>query len=189
MKVKVSKLFVITVLLWTYIITGCNKGIKNDSDFVRIGFNNPGLEVDLAVGLWAWPLPVDYDKDGDMDLLVNCPDKPFNGLWFFENPDGSQFPVFKAPIRVEKGVKNIQISYTDNTYRVLTPGIEYLHFTDTLFKEPDTLVKNISFDLGFKKIRANQWKLADYESDGDLDIIVGIGDWTVEGQDYAVNEQ
>ena len=46
-------------------------------------YNNPGLEVDLGVGLWAWPMPLDYDNDGDMDLLVACPDKPSNGVFFF----------------------------------------------------------------------------------------------------------
>ncbi len=25
----------------------------------RMAYNNPGLEVDLGVGLWAWPLPMD----------------------------------------------------------------------------------------------------------------------------------
>lgn len=45
-------------------------------------YNNPGLKVDLGVGLWAWPLPMDYDGDGDMDLLVACPDKPSNGVFF-----------------------------------------------------------------------------------------------------------
>ena len=33
-------------------------------------YNNPGLIVDLGVGLWAWPLPMDYDGDGDFDLLL-----------------------------------------------------------------------------------------------------------------------
>src|SRR5262245_2046247 len=38
----------------------------------RIQYNNPGLVVDLGVGLWAWPLPMDYDRDGDLDLVVAC---------------------------------------------------------------------------------------------------------------------
>jgi len=62
-------------------------------------YNHPGLVVDLGVGLWAWPLPVDWDKDGDLDLLVSCPDKPFNGTYFFENPDGAVMPTFKPPVR------------------------------------------------------------------------------------------
>ena len=42
-------------------------------ELVRIGFNNPGLVVDLGVGLWAWPLPMDYDGDGDHDIMWRRP--------------------------------------------------------------------------------------------------------------------
>ena len=31
---------------------------------------------------------MDYDGDGDYDLLVSCPDKPYNGTFFFENTEG-----------------------------------------------------------------------------------------------------
>ncbi|MHC4331033.1 MAG: hypothetical protein ACYSWW_23245 [Planctomycetota bacterium] len=56
-----------------------------DAALERVKYNNPGLVVDLGVGLWAWPLPMDYDSDGDYDLVVCCPDKPYNGTYFFEN--------------------------------------------------------------------------------------------------------
>lgn len=62
-------------------------------------YNNPGLSVDLGVGLWSWPMPMDYDGDGDMDLLVSCPDKPSNGVYFFENPH--QDPVRPPTTRPE----------------------------------------------------------------------------------------
>ncbi|NJM55159.1 MAG: VCBS repeat-containing protein, partial [Verrucomicrobiae bacterium] len=55
------------------------------AELERLKYNNPGLVVDLGVGLWAWPLPMDFDGDGDLDLVVNCPDKPYNGVYFFEN--------------------------------------------------------------------------------------------------------
>ena len=68
----------------------------------RIHYNNSGLTVDLGVGLWAWPMPMDWDEDGDLDLLVACPDKPYNGVYFFENPagKGAKFPVFKLGKRL-----------------------------------------------------------------------------------------
>ena len=62
-------------------------------------YNNPGLVVDLGVGLWAWPMPMDYDKDGDFDLLVACPDKPSRGVYFFENATqdaNSKLPVVET---------------------------------------------------------------------------------------------
>jgi len=54
----------------------------------QLKYNNPGLVVDLGVGLWAWPVPCDADSDGDFDLIVSCPDKPSNGIWLFENTSG-----------------------------------------------------------------------------------------------------
>jgi len=51
----------------------------------RLAYNNPGLLVDLGVGLWAWPLPMDFNGDGLMDLVVACTDKPSNGIYVFIN--------------------------------------------------------------------------------------------------------
>ncbi|MCA9247713.1 MAG: LamG domain-containing protein, partial [Planctomycetales bacterium] len=68
-----------------------------------LSYNNPGLEVDLGVGLWAFPLPMDFDHDGDLDLVVSCPDKPSNGTYFFENPGGGKLPVFRPGVRISRG--------------------------------------------------------------------------------------
>ncbi|MFA5382857.1 MAG: VCBS repeat-containing protein [Candidatus Micrarchaeia archaeon] len=156
-----------------------------EHNYERVKFNNPGLIVDLGVGLWAYPLPIDYDGDGDLDLLVNSPSILYNGLWFFENPGNSDFPIFKAPIKVAEGMDNVQISYVNNSVRVLIPGIEFLNFTDSLFNQPTILYSNLVFDQKLTKIRANGWKYVDYDGDGNLDIIIGIGDWTDYGWDNA----
>ena len=42
------------------------------------GLNNQGFSTHASF--------FDYDRDGDLDLVVSCPDKPYNGLYFFENP-------------------------------------------------------------------------------------------------------
>ncbi|MBW3600706.1 MAG: VCBS repeat-containing protein, partial [Planctomycetes bacterium] len=39
------------------------------------------------------------------------------------------------------------------------------------------------------KVRANQWRYADYDGDGKLDLIVGVGDWAEYGWDNAFNER
>src|SRR5690606_15235908 len=39
------------------------------------------------------------------------------------------------------------------------------------------------------KIRFSQWKYVDYENDGDLDIVVGIDDWSEYGWDNAFNDK
>ena len=95
-------------------------------------YNHPGLAVDLGVGLWAWPVPCDADGDGDYDLLVACPDKPSNGVWFFENTSGdtaaNPYPVFKSAKRISHAVHYVMPSYVDGELRVLTPGFEYSDF-------------------------------------------------------------
>src|SRR5439155_19059206 len=81
-------------------------------DLAPLKYNNPGLVVDLGVGLWATPLPMDYDGDGKMDLVVVSAGKPSNGTFFFKNAGGAgKMPVFKAPMRIDAGQQNIQVSY------------------------------------------------------------------------------
>ncbi len=153
----------------------------------RLQYNRPGLVVDLGVGLWAWPLPMDYDADGDLDLVVSCADKPYNGLYFFENPGGETFPVFKPAVRIDRGMTNVQVSYVNGRPRVLGPGIEYVGFRDHRFGKGVKLPVASKIQEG--RIRANQWKYCDYDGDGRLDLVVGIGDWTDYGWDNAFNAE
>jgi hypothetical protein len=88
--------------------------------FERVQYRNPQAKADLGVGLWSWPLPMDYDGDGDLDLVVACPDKPFNGTYFFENTSGKvPFPVFRAPRWIGPGRGDLQVSYVAGQPRVL----------------------------------------------------------------------
>ena len=154
------------------------------NDFVRIKYHHPDLAVDLGVGLWAWPMPMDYDGDGDYDMLVSCDDKPYNGLYFFENTSGPvRLPVFEPGVRIAAGLRNVQVCYHDAKARVLIPGHE---FTD-LDRFVEMKVIFPQANVHENPVRANQWKWTDYENDGDLDLIVGVGDWTEYGWDNAFN--
>jgi len=161
----------------------------NGQDYKRLKYNNPGLVVDLHVGLWAWPIPIDYDKDGDLDLLICCPDVPYNGVYFFENPDGSDFPVFKPPVRISDKIRNISPSYINTEARFLVPGFEIFLDDEGKFTNPKKIYPKTKLEPEQVKVRANQWKYVDYENDGDLDIMVGHGVWTDYGWDNAFNEQ
>ncbi|MEX2111983.1 MAG: VCBS repeat-containing protein [Pirellulales bacterium] len=160
-------------------------------------YNDPKLVVDLGVGLWAWPVPCDADADGDYDLIVSCPDKPFNGVWLFENVDGDtaqhKFPVFKPPVRLSKTIHYVLPSYVGDELRVLTPGVEYDDFASHGLENavPLPAPKTIHTPTGdapgarANKIRHNQWRYADYDGDGSLDLVVGIEDWGDYGWDDA----
>lgn len=181
------------LLLFAFsLFVGESDSVSEAAEFKRLEYNNPGLVVDLGVGLWAWPLPMDYDGDGDLDLVVSCPDKPYNGVYFFENPgtknDSSKLPVFKPAVRIGPAIRNVQVSYVDGKPRVLAPGYEYQDVqklgTGRRVKLPVSGAVHSA-----AKIRANQWKLADYNGDGLTDLIVGVGDWTEYGWDDAFNEK
>lgn len=147
--------FCLTALVVGFASTGRAEGLE------RVSYNNPGLVVDLGVGLWAWPLPMDYDGDGDLDLVVSCPDKPNNTTCFFENPGTKtdpSFPVFEASVRVGRGHDNIQISYVDGQPRLLIPGRELVSFKESAFEETRKIFPANTVHQTTGRIRANQWK-------------------------------
>jgi len=161
------------------------------AELKELRYNQPDLKVDLGVGLWAWPLPMDYDNDGDLDLFVSCPDKPSNGLYFFENPtqDAAQkFPVFKPGVRVGATSHNVQVSYVDGKPRVLRENYEFPDFkTSGTTKNGTKIYDNGRFHTG--KTRARMWRYVDWEGDGDQDLVVGIGDWSEYIWDQAYDAQ
>jgi hypothetical protein len=190
-----SKWQICMLMIYSGYLSAChspkeNAAWNNTNDSLvleRVHYNHPGLEVDLAVGLWAWPLPMDFDSDGDMDLLVSCHDVPFNGLYFFENPAGrgEPDPVFEPPVRIGPGKKNLQVSYVDGFARLMERGTEYLNFSTAIYDHPEELYPTMRLEEKQEKIRFSQWKLVDYDDDGDMDIIAGLDDWADYGWDNA----
>lgn len=167
---------------------------QDEAKLRRLPYNNRGLVVDLGVGLWAWPLPMDYDDDGDHDLVVSCPDKPYNGTYFFENRGGDrQMPVFQPAARIGKGHTNIQLSFVDRKPRILVPGSEVMNLRPTAEGKEDAFseLRQI-YPTPFvhqhdkvRRTRANQWRYIDYDLDDRLDLVVGVEDWEQYGWDNA----
>ncbi|MBX3449040.1 MAG: VCBS repeat-containing protein [Planctomycetaceae bacterium] len=177
----------VATLLILSIVAAPATGQDTTSRLSRVKYNNPGLVVDLGVGLWAWPMPMDFDGDGDMDLVVNCPDKPSNGVYVFENPTGEAFPVFKAGRRISKGMQNVAVSYGDDGIDVLSPAMSYPQFLKTGLEQGEKIA--LPGNIHPNKVRQNVWKRLDYDGDGTRDLIVGVGDWTEYGWDDAFDSQ
>ena len=158
--------------------------------FERVRFENPNLSVDLGVGLWAWPLPMDYDEDGDYDLVVACPDVPYNGIYLFENKEGQvKFPRFEPAKKLVAGAKNYQVSYVNDAPRLMLPGVEYVDFRHFGLDQPEEIYPARRLERLHTKMRFSQWKYVDYEDDGDLDLLVGIDDWEAYGWDNAFDRK
>ena len=165
------------------------------SELLPLRYNHPGLVVDLGVGLWAWPIPCDADQDGDFDLIVSCPDKPSNGVWYFENRSGdtaiNPMPVFQPAIKLSGTVHYVMPSYLGNEMRVLSPGKEYSNFTQSGTQDsfalsvPANFYKPQGKQTKGPKVRHNQWRYVDYDGDDILDLIVGVEDWSFYGWDDA----
>ena len=157
-------------------------------DAVPLRHNDPGLTVDLGVGLWGIPLPVDYDRDGVIDLLVSCPDTPYKGLWFFRNIGTARRPLFASAIRIsEKGLNNIRMSEVGGEACVLSCNTEHLDF---FLAPPYARERRIDYAgevLGatYRKSRSNMWNYVDWNGDGGRDILVGIDTWDDYGWDNA----
>lgn len=149
---------------------------------IRLEHNNPGLVTDLGVGLWANPIPVDWDQDGDSDLLVSTTDKPSNGLYYFEN-EGNQ--IFGPGKCLAEGKQQMTVSWAGGKMAVCTPGTLYRDFRQELYSKPES----IAFKQKFHSGRANQWKFADYNGDGILDLIIGVSDWHDYGWDDAFDKE
>jgi len=175
-------------------------GVALSDDLVPLEYQQPELAVDLGVGLWAWPVPCDADGDGDFDLIVSCPDKPYNGVWLFENTTGDtakdKFPVFAAPRRLSRTVHYVMPSYVDGQMRVLSPGFEYPDFVTKGLDAKQKLDvrqpihKPSGHAPGLRNpLRHNQWRYVDYDGDGAIDLVAGIEDWSYYGWDDAWNAE
>ena len=153
----------------------------------RLEYNNPGLVVDLGVGLWATPLPMDYTGNGQLDLIVASTGKAYNGVYLFENPagGGGKMPVFMPAKRLGDARKNIRVSYVDGEPKVLAENFEMVDFKKNCTSQISKIYPKNKIHKADGRTRANQWHYVDYNGNGVQDLVVGVGDWSDYGWDNA----
>lgn len=158
---------------------------EGQEDFEIVKYNNPDLTVDLEVGLWPIPLPVDYDGDGLLDILVSCTSVPNKGTYFYKNIGSKSKPLFDKPVWIAEGSNAIYPSYINGELRVMKPGSEFVDFIQNRYSKVADIQVDRNPVLDIKKTRSNKWSYADYDHDGDSDILVGIDEWSDYGWDNA----
>jgi hypothetical protein len=187
-KIMKKKKYTRLLILLPLLLINC-PGEAQTKDEIRVKQNNPNLITDLGTGLWGSPIPVDFNDDGLMDIIMSCPDTPYQGIYFFKNIGTTTQPLFDVSKKVsDVAYINTQASYADGVLHVINQGKEYINFTKELFSNPYEIPVDISPGADFKKIRSNMWSYVDFDSDGDLDIIVGIDDWSEYGWDNAYDK-
>ena len=180
-------MFLRSIITGTVLIAAASFTVGQQPDLVPLKYNQ-NLTVDLGVGLWAHPLPMDYDGDGDNDLVVSCPDKPYNGSYFFENTSGNvALPVFEPGVRIGPGFHSVRVSYVGDQVDVMTAATLYADFPKNRFDKPQK-IRVPTKVVDARKIRANQWHRVDWDRDGDHDLLIGTGIWDEYGWDDAWNE-
>ena len=121
-------------------------------------FNNPGLEVDLSLGIWPYIAVYDYDKDGQMDVVMRAASVPIKGS-------------------VRQSVCRAYLSPTAQNEGLDVP-VAASHAPDGK-RHPDAKGVKCPHPRKPNMIRAN---FVDFDTDGVEDLVYSLSDWTPYGK-------
>jgi hypothetical protein len=153
----------------------------------RVSYGREGVRDRLAVGLWAYPAAVDVDGDGDLDLIVSCTDRPYNGTYLFENIGGRQKPLFDRAEWLGRGIKDLVAAdfNGDGKTDLVTSG----GYHDDFVRNRLSRFVPVKLSLDYWVGRDDLWYPVDWDGDGITDLLVGVSDWRDYGWDDGYDEQ
>ena len=170
----------------------CADAAEVKPHFAPLKYNTRGTAY-MKAGLCSSAVVGDFDGDGDDDVyLASGGNMPMGGTWYFENvsPKGAKGAptAFKPRVRRGHCSGGIRCMLADGTSAVVARRkVNYRFEKDPSAFEP--FGGNLPDNVHFGKVRANYWRLKDFDGDGRDDIVVGVGDWREYGWDnnYAMN--
>ena len=138
------------------------------------------IERDLGTGLWGTALPIDWEEDGDIDLLYSCRDVPQRGVYvYFQDAPG----VFRRGQRLGDGMTHIGLADMNGDGKIDLIGGDFW-FDDIrangLQKRIEGPLKKPEYDVRYFIVRQ-----ADWDGDGNNDLISSECDWRDYGWDNA----
>jgi hypothetical protein len=153
----------------------------------RVSFGRPEVRSRLSVGLWAYPGALDWDRDGDMDLIVACTDRPYNGTYLFRNIGNNEAPLYDPAEWLGPGKKDLVIAdfNGDGQPDLVTSGG---YFSDVRRYRLERWVP-VKLQREYHVGRDDLWYPVDWEGDGHIDVLNGVSDWRDYGWDDAFNEK
>jgi hypothetical protein len=152
----------------------------------RITYGRPGVRGKLAVGLWAHPAAVDMDKDGNLDLVVGCPDRPYNGIWFFRNLGTNARPLYDRALWLGPGRKDL-VAADFNGDGAMDLVVSGGYYSDVAANRLSKFVR-VALPRDYHIGRDDLWYPADWDGDGKIDVLAGVSDWRDYGWDDAFDE-
>jgi hypothetical protein len=153
----------------------------------RISYGRPNVRGRLAVGLWAHPAPMDVDGDGDLDMIVGCPDRPSNGIYLFRNIGTQAAPLFDRAEWLGPGKKDLVAAdfNGDGAIDLVYSGGYFSDVPRHRLSRPVPVKIERTYHVG----RDDLWHPVDWDADGKIDLLNGVSDWREYGWDNAYDER
>ncbi|MGD0774237.1 MAG: VCBS repeat-containing protein [Candidatus Solibacter sp.] len=153
----------------------------------RITYGRAGVKGRLSVGLGAHPVALDFDGDGNTDLIVGCPDHPYNGTYLFRNLGSNAQPLFDRAEWLGPGTKDL-VAADFNGDGKIDLVVSGGYYSDVRKNRLSRFVK-VPLTQNYWVGRDDLWYPVDWDGDGKIDLLVGVSDWRDYGWDDAFNEK